>query len=148
MSRSCSRSSRTAGLFDPGWDVSQDRTEEKRFFLESYGLGTPFVEDVKICAALSSFWPGVAPDGSREFQPGKQTTPTVQAWPTIAPVSDEELGIVSAAGGEYLPWDGVRGPVETTIDGEQLVDYPDILHTDYLETFPPVYGGADGCRGS
>lgn len=124
-----------AGLFDPGWDVSQDRTDDNRFFLESYGLGTPFVEDVKICAALSTFWPGVAPDGSREFQLGKRAIPIFQAWPTIAPVSDEEMGIVEVAGGGYLPWDGVRGPRETTIDGESYADFPDIFHTDYLETF-------------
>ena len=125
-----------AGLFDPGWDVSQNRTEDNFFFLESYGLGTPFVEDVKICAALSSFWPGVAPDGSREFQPGKvAANPVVQAWPTIAPVTDDEMGIVEIADGGFLPWDGVRGPVETIVDGEPFADFPDITNTDYLETF-------------
>ncbi len=123
-----------AGLFDPGWDVSQDRTAENRFFLESYGLGTPFVEDVKLCASLSTYWPGVAPDSSREFQPDKEATGTVQAWPTIAPMTDEEIGAIETARGGYLPWDGVRGPLETTVDGEQYVDYPDIFHTDYLET--------------
>jgi hypothetical protein len=125
-----------AGLFDPGWDVSQGRTDENLFFMESYGLGTPFVEDVKICSALSSFWPGVAPDGSREFQPKKMAArPEAQAWPTIAPVTDEEMGIIETAQGGFLPWDGIRGPVVTTIDGEEFVDYPDITHTDYLETF-------------
>ena len=50
-----------AGLFDPGWDVSQDRTADNRFFLANYGLGTPFIEDAKLCAAPSTYWPGVSP---------------------------------------------------------------------------------------
>ena len=60
-----------AGLFDPGWEVSQDRTADNRFFLVNHGLGTPFIEDAKLCATLSTFWPGVSPDSSREFQPDK-----------------------------------------------------------------------------
>ena len=125
-----------AGLFDPGWDVSQARTEDNFFYLESYGLGTPFVEDVKICAALSTFWPGAAPDSSREFQPDKMAArPDIQAWPTIAPMTDEEMGSVERASGGFLPWDGIRGPIVTTIDDTAFVDYPDITHTDYLESF-------------
>ena len=50
-----------AGLFDPGWDVSQDRTADNRFFLANHGLGTPFIEDAKLCAAPSTYWPGVSP---------------------------------------------------------------------------------------
>src|SRR3712207_7701916 len=42
-----------AGLFDPGWDLSQDRTADNRFFLANHGLGTPFIEDAKLCAARS-----------------------------------------------------------------------------------------------
>ena len=125
-----------AGVFDPGWDISQGRTADDRFFLQSYGLGTPFVEDIKLCAALSSFWPGVAPDAAREFQPGKMASaPRLQAWPTIAPQTDAELGIVRIAEGDFLPWDGVRGPYPTIVDGVPYVDYPDIAHTDHLKSF-------------
>ena len=125
-----------AGVFDPGWDISQGRTTDDRFFLQSYGLGTPFLEDIKLCAALSSFWPGVVPDAAREFQPGKMAaTPRLQAWPTIAPQTDAELGIVRSAEGDSRPWDGVRGPYPTTVGGIPYVDYPDIAHTDYLESF-------------
>ncbi len=123
-----------AGLFDPGWEVSQDRTPENQFFLTSYGLGTPFVEDAKLCATLSTFWPGVSPDSAREFQPDKQDDDEPQTWPTIAPMTDEELGIVEVNGQGYLPWDGVLGPRLVTVDGVRLVDYPDLIHTDYLET--------------
>ena len=123
-----------AGLFDPGWDVSQDRTADNRFFLANYGLGTPFIEDAKLCAAPSTFWPGVSPDSAREFQPAKHSENQYQAWPTIAPMTDEELGIVEVEGLGFLPWDGVRGPHLTVVDGKEVVDYPEFAHTDYLET--------------
>ena len=42
--------------------------------------------------------------------------------------------MVEVAGGGFLPWDGVRGPRLTEVDGEEMVDYPDIYHTDYLDT--------------
>ena len=51
-----------SGLFAPGWDVSRDNGH-----LAPYGLGSPFPEDSKLCAPLSSFWPAVAPDASRTF---------------------------------------------------------------------------------
>jgi hypothetical protein len=124
----------TAGLFDPGWEVSQDRTADNKFFLANYGLGTPFVEDAKLCATLSTFWPGVSPDSAREFQPDKHFDGSYAAWPSIAPMTDEELGIVESEGHGFLPWDGVRGPHVTVVDGKEMVDYPELYHTDYLET--------------
>jgi hypothetical protein len=124
-----------AGLFDPGWDVSQDRTVDNRFFLANYGLGTPFIEDAKLCAAPSTYWPGLSPDSSREFPPAKPSGENqYQTWPTIAPMTDEELGIVEVKGRGFLPWDGVRGPRVTVVDGTEMVDYPEFAHTDYLET--------------
>jgi hypothetical protein len=123
-----------AGLFDPGCDVSQDRTADNRFFLANHGLGTPFIEDAKLCAAPSGFWPGVSPDSSREFQPAKPSDNQYQTWPTMAPMTDEELGIVEVEGHGFLPWDGVRGPHLTVVDGKEVVDCPEFAHTDYLET--------------
>jgi hypothetical protein len=116
--------------------VSQDRTDDNAFFLTAYGLGTPFIEDAKVCAALSSYWPGPAPDSARKFQPDKQIGGGFKAWPTIAPMTDEELGMVEATGYEVLlPWDGVPGPRLTVVDGEEMVDYADIYFTDYLASF-------------
>jgi hypothetical protein len=123
-----------AGLFDPGWEVSQDRTVDNQFFVANHGLGTPFIEDAKLCATLSTFWPGVSPDSAREFQPDKHFDNRYAAWPTIAPMTDEELGIVEVEGLGFLPWDGVRGPHLTVVNGEEVVDYPELHHTDYLET--------------
>ncbi|MFT4040448.1 MAG: hypothetical protein QM692_19870 [Thermomicrobiales bacterium] len=123
-----------AGLFDPGWEISQDRTTDHKFFFASYGLGTPFIEDAKLCATLSTFWPGVSPDSAREFPPDKSDADIFQTWPTIAPMTDEEMGIVEVAGLGFMGWDGVRGPHRETVDGEAWVNYPDLAQTDYLET--------------
>jgi hypothetical protein len=124
----------TAGLFDPGWETTQDRTEENLFYLQSYGLGSPFVEDAKLCASLGAYWPGVSPDATRTFQPDKKAQRDSQPWPTVCPLTDEEIGIVEVPGGGYRPWDGVRGPQLVTRDGRQVVQYPDINHADYLDT--------------
>src|SRR4029079_5194119 len=103
------------GLFDPGWDTSQgiyytDRNRPLQKFLAGYGLGSPFVEDAKLCAALGAYWPGVSPDATRTFQPDKRLSGLSYPWPTMVPLPDAEIGIVPAEGGQYMPWDGVRGP--------------------------------------
>ncbi|HYW13359.1 MAG TPA: hypothetical protein VE871_15475, partial [Longimicrobium sp.] len=110
------------GLFDPGWDTSQgiyftEPDSPLQKFLAGYGLGAPFVEDAKLCAAYGAYWPGVSPDSTRTFQPGKWLGGILYPWPTIAPLTDEEIGIVPTAGGSYMPWDGVRGPSVRTVDG-------------------------------
>jgi hypothetical protein len=58
-----------AGVFAPGWDVAADRLPGRNgaVHLAAYGLGSPFPEDAKLCAALSTFWPAVAPDVFRTF---------------------------------------------------------------------------------
>ena len=66
--------------------------------LAAYGLGSPFPEDSKLCAALSTFWPAVAPDATRSFQPN----PSNASWPSVSPLTDTEIGIEGD-----LPWDGI-----------------------------------------
>ena len=105
------------GIFDPGWDTSQglyftDPNTPVQKFLTGYGLGSPFVEDAKLCASLGNYWPGVSPDATREFQPNKLLGGAITPWPSNTPLTDEELGITAIAGGQYMPWDGVRGPSE------------------------------------
>ena len=119
------------GLFDPGWDVSQDTDESGALFLQNYGLGTPFVEDVKLCAALGAYWPSVSPDGTRTFQPAKEPQGGAWPWPTIVPLTDEEIGIVEVESGGFYPWDGVRGPQVIEHAEEEWIRYPDINHVDY-----------------
>lgn len=125
------------GIFDPGWDASQGQfynnpEEGLQAFLQNHGLGTPFVEDVKLCAALGSYWPAIAPDSSRSFSPFKRPTGYDYPWPTIVPLTDAETGI-EAVDGKYQAWDGVRGPqLVVGADGRRVVEYADIDRVDYI----------------
>ena len=133
------------GLFDPGWDTSQGiyYSDPSNFdpksglplqkFLVGYGLGSPFVEDAKLCAALGAYWPGVSPDATRTFQPRKQLSGIPYPWPTIVPLTDEEIGIVPVASDKYMPWDGVRGPVAKQVNGRTVAAYTDAMRADYLD---------------
>jgi hypothetical protein len=109
-----------AGVFAPGWDISVDGGAGGPEHLAAYGLGSPFPEDSKLCAALSAFWPAVAPDTARTFAPAED-------WPTVAPLTDEEIGTVG-----NLPWDGVPGPRVVHIGDDDVADYPSLDHTDYV----------------
>jgi hypothetical protein len=126
------------GLFDPGWDTSQgiyytDPNRPLQKFLAGYGLGSPFIEDAKLCAALGSYWPGVAPDATRTFQPDKQIGGESYPYPTIVPLTDEEIGSAPVEGGQFLPWDGVHGPRATTYEGRPVAAYTDATRTDYID---------------
>lgn len=105
-----------AGVFAPGWDTSVDETDGVAH-LAGYGLGSPFPEDSKLCAALSSFWPAVAPDSGRSFS---------QVFPTATPLTDAEIGSVGD-----LPWDGVAGPRAV---GGDAVEYAAFPFVDYVQT--------------
>jgi hypothetical protein len=87
--------------------------------LATFGLGSPFPEDAKLCAALSTFWPTVAPDAARQFEP---------QYRTVAPLTDEETGQVGS-----LPWDGVPGPRMVEGSGPRRVEYNNIAHADYVQ---------------
>jgi hypothetical protein len=126
------------GLFDPGWESSQgvyyaDPHLPLQKFLTSHGLGSPFVEDAKLCAALGSYWPGVAPDSTRTFPPDKQIAGSVYPYPTIVPLTDEEIGSAPLADGRSMPWDGVRGPRLAMHGGRPVVAYADAWRTDYID---------------
>lgn len=101
--------------------MSFDQTNEVEH-LASYGLGSPFPEDSKLCAALSTFWPAVAPDAARTFQPNP-------VWPTVSPLTDAEIGQVG-----NLPWDGIPGPRRVTKNGKEVIEYSDFAHADYVES--------------
>ena len=124
------------GYFDPGWDASQgifyrDESEPLLRFLQNYGLGTPFVEDVKLCAALGSYWPAIAPDSARNFTPLKSAPGFLYPWPSIVPLTDEETGIAEV-GGRMMPWDGVNGPRFVDTAEGRRVSYADINRVDYI----------------
>ncbi|MFX1678497.1 hypothetical protein PV762_04630 [Mitsuaria sp. CC2] len=116
-----------AGVYAPGWDVSTDKLRIAGAdvqHLAAYGLGSPFPEDAKLCAALSTFWPAVAPDASRGMSP--HPNPNLQA--TVAPLTDEEIGQVG-----LLPWDGVTGPKIVNINGTDFAECADFMHVDYVQ---------------
>ena len=113
-----------AGLFAPGWDTSFDMLQVGNVnvpHLAAYGLGSPFPEDAKLCAAISSFWPAVAPDIARSFWPDASFRET------IIPLTDEEIGSVD----DDLGWDGEHGPTVETIAGQEIVTYKNFAHVDY-----------------
>ena len=108
-----------AGVFAPGWDTSWDTTQGVSH-LAAYGLGSPFPEDSKLCAALSTFWPAAAPDTGRSFS---------QVFATVSPLTDEEIGTTGS-----LPWDGVPGPRLTASGGAAVVEYASFDHVDYVKS--------------
>lgn len=111
-----------AGVFFPGWDVSLDIKDGVEH-LAAYGLGSPFPEDSKLCAALSSFWPAVAPDVTRTMD----MAPGANLSGTVIPLTDAEIGRVGG-----LPWDGVAGPAEVVEAGVPVAEYNSFVHADYV----------------
>ncbi|MBT9318007.1 hypothetical protein [Leptothoe spongobia] len=115
-----------AGIFAPGWDTSGDRVPGGGTHLASYGLGSPFPEDAKLCAALSTFWPAVAPDTERTFFGDQSSSATGTG--TVCPLTDEENGATPGS----VSWDGLRGPRVLSEDGSgTTVRYPRYEQADY-----------------
>src|SRR5262249_7022445 len=115
-----------AGYFAPGWDVGIDKKAvdgRSITHFAAYGLGSPFPEDAKLCAALSTFWPAVAPDITRSMD----TAADANLSGTVAPLTDAEIGRVGG-----LPWDGVPGPVEIKVGGRRFAEYHSFVHADYV----------------
>ncbi|PNQ95037.1 hypothetical protein C1S70_31010 (plasmid) [Azospirillum argentinense] len=116
--------------FAPGWDVSLSGSDGTAYYA-AYGLGSPFPEDAKLCAALNSFWPAVAPDASRTFR--------FTSSPTAMPLLDEEIGLhpdhpevrAGRATGQR-GWDGEYGPYFETVDGTAAVNHASLERSDYV----------------
>jgi hypothetical protein len=111
-----------AGVFGPGWEVGRVRqpTEEATWALSGYQMASPFPEDARICAALGSYWPGVAPDSARTFEPRSSLH-------TIIALTDEEIGEKGIA------WDGQRGPQLIRHAGDWIAQYFAYEYTDYTQ---------------
>lgn len=108
--------------FSPGWEVSFDHTHGTDH-LVNYGLGSPFPEDVKLCAALSAFWPPTCPDTTRVFQP--LAIPEEDKWHTVVPFTDDEIA------NRRKSWDGVAGPCFDP--GKGIIEFASFAHVDYVE---------------
>lgn len=122
-------------VFAPGWDTSRS-SNERGNFLTSLGLGSPFPEDAKLCAAIGSFWPAVAPDNGRTFGNEQDVDiPLVNQLPML----DEELGfhpdherVRVDEVNSYRGWDGEYGPFFEKVDGNLYVNYVAIERSDYV----------------
>lgn len=119
-----------SNVFAPGWDTSRSR-DAVGSFLTSSGLGSPFPEDAKLCAALASFWPAVAPDNGRTF--GNQ------GFGNQLPMLDEELGFHPNHEGvrsgnvvSYRGWDGEFGPFIEKVGTKLHVNFVEIERSDYV----------------
>ena len=122
-----------SNVFAPGWDTSRSR-DALGVFLTTYGLGSPFPEDAKLCAALASFWPAVAPDNGRTF--GNQGV-----FHNQLPLLDEELGfhpnherVLSGEVKSYRGWDGEFGPFFERVGTKLHVNYVAIERSDYVSS--------------
>jgi hypothetical protein len=128
----------STGVFDPGWDTSlgtqyDGPTHTLKRYLAAHGLGSPFIEDAKLCAALGSYWPAAAPDATREYEPNKPLSGILYPWPSIVPLTDTEIGMVPTVDGTFMSWDGVPGPQRRTIGDRIVVAYRNILYVDYID---------------
>ena len=114
-----------AGVFGPGWEVGwvRQNTSDAEWInvLAGYQMASPFPEDAKICAALGSFWPGVAPDSARVFEPRSSLHP-------IIPLTDQEIGQDGV-----IAWDGQPGPQLIVQDNRLFAQYHAYAHADYTQ---------------
>jgi hypothetical protein len=121
--RESTLSYRATDFFDPGWDIARDFRRDDAspngtFYLANYGLGSPYMEDTLLCAALGAYWPGAVPDITRAFAPHN--------YPSVTPIFDRELG-----------WDHVPPPVanaDGTFEFETLnyIDYVGAMARDQV----------------
>src|SRR5690606_10991582 len=114
-------------VFAPGWDVSQHQIDHQNMYA-AYGLGSPFPEDAKLCAALNSFWPAVAPDSARAYgwRPPRPFSRFGNQLTTSILLTDRELGyhplhprVVQREVEAEPGWDGDSGPFLLTVDGKR-----------------------------
>ena len=111
-----------SGVFGPGWEIGRGLVDAPfTNVLCGYQLASPFTEDARICAALGSYWPGVAPDSTRTFEPRSVSA-------TIIPLTDSEIGTPGNPG-----WDGRHGPTLVELEGRTLVQYQAYAYSDYTQ---------------
>lgn len=131
-------------FFYPGWDVTysgQDRKNGNRdLFYSTMGLGSPFMEDAKLCAAANGMWAAASPDAARTFWPTLSAVALNGLPPTAIPLLDRELGYhpESPAVTQYnedhcFGWDGEQGPFLSRSAGGYQVNCTDINRSDYVQ---------------
>lgn len=128
------------GVFYPAWDITYSNNSPKssNHFLATIGLGSPFPEDMKLCAAANGMWPVTSPDAGRTFQGsldylyGKRPNSSI-------PLLDEEIGyhkhspyVAQHRGQESHGWDGEQGPFFQFKKRGLFINYTDIARADYM----------------
>jgi hypothetical protein len=113
-----------SGVFAPGWDIGLDASKKNGNpdHLALYTLGSPFPEDTKLCAALSSFWPSVSPDIGRSFWWSDRRG----VYSSVSPLTDEENGSLGGSS-----WDGSLGPIFD--DSTNVAKYKKVEYVDYVQ---------------
>lgn len=130
-----------SNVFAPGWDVTYSK--ERILYYATFGLGSPFPEDMKLCAAANGMWAGSSPDASRTFYPDLEPIPVLGRPSTAMPMTDHELGFHPASPGatehkapDARGWDGEYGPFVRILSGGHGstigVDYADMNLSDYV----------------
>jgi hypothetical protein len=127
------------GVFYPAWDVTYSNdNSNSNHFLATIGLGSPFPEDMKLCAAANGMWPVTSPDAGRTFQ-GSLDYLLGGRPNTSIPLMDDELGFHLNSpsvrvwnNDESFGWDGEQGPFFQVSRNEVLVNYTDIARADYM----------------
>lgn len=140
-----------SSVFAPGWDVTYSAPKlhtDQEIFLSTQGLGSPFVEDMKLCAAMNGMWPAASPDASRTYQGSvtdKQNKgPEWERNPTAIPLMDDEIGFAEASPAvkehrlkASYGWDGEQGPfiepLKEKAGTRWYVNFTDLGRADYVE---------------
>ena len=131
------------GVFFPGWDVTYcENTPDERSnpFFATFGLGSPFPEDIKLCAAANGMWPVTSPDAGRTFQGSLEPLYLGRKPNTAIPLMDREIGLNKNSPyvkyyneAESYGWDGEQGPYLEIRNGSIMINYTDINRADYLQ---------------
>jgi hypothetical protein len=134
-----------SSVYAPGWDVTFGGTDRApdSVYLTTKGLGSPFPEDMKLCAAMNGMWAVASPDAARTFQ-GSVVDRDLDDYnrnPTSIPLLDPEIGYHlnspyndgRAVRQETFGWDGEQGPfLFRDTDGTLKVNFTDLGRADYV----------------
>lgn len=131
-----------SGIFYPGWDITYSG-ERKYTYFSTVGLGSPFPEDMKLCAAANGMWPASSPDAARTFMGSLDTTPTIHGGRrngSAVPLMDNEIGyhkesfaVKNGIIKESFGWDGEQGPFLEYFKNDIYVNFTDAGTSDYVK---------------
>jgi hypothetical protein len=134
-----------SGVFAPGWDITYANDTKKPdgtyakvdSYLSTRGLGSPFAEDMKLCAAMNGMWPAASPDAARTYQGSMDTD---YRNPTAVPLMDIEIGLHADSPAckelhlfETTGWDGEQGPFLERLYNNVFVNFTDLACADYIQ---------------